>query len=77
MQFIQGWEQFLVQNNWVLILLTVWVLTWKGFALWKAAQTGSKKWFIAILILNTLAILDILYIFVFSKKTPKVDGTIF
>ena len=74
MQFVQGWEQFLAQNNWILVLLTVWVLPWKGWALWKAAKTSSKKWFIAILILNTLAILDILYIFVFSKKSSKLTG---
>lgn len=74
MQFIQGLEQFFIQNNWILVGLTMWVLPWKGWALWKAAKLGSKKWFIAILILNTLAILDILYIFVFSKKSEKVEN---
>jgi len=48
-----------------------WVLPWKGIALWKAAKKGHKKWFIAILILNTLAILEIIYIFIFSKKNQK------
>jgi Family of unknown function (DUF5652) len=71
---MQTLEQFLAQNNWILALLIVWVLPWKGWALWKAAKMGSKKWFIAILILNTLAILDILYIFIFSKKSPKLTG---
>lgn len=71
MQFMQGWEQFLAQNNWFLILLALWVLPWKGWALWKAAKNGHKKWFIAILVLNTVAILDILYIFVFSKKKQQ------
>lgn len=74
MQFIQGLEQFLIQNNYILVVLTMWVLPWKGWALWKAAKLDSKKWFIAILILNTLAILDILYIFVFSKKSEKLTG---
>lgn len=55
-------------NIWVLIALTVWVLPWKGVALWKASRQGDRNWFIAILILNTLAILEILYIFYFSKK---------
>jgi len=48
--------------------LIIWSLAWKGIALWKAARAGSKKWFIALLIINTLGILEILYIFVFSKK---------
>lgn len=45
-----------------------WVLPWKGVALWKATRNSHKKWFIAILILNTFAILEIIYIFIFSKR---------
>ncbi|HEY4521645.1 MAG TPA: DUF5652 family protein [Candidatus Paceibacterota bacterium] len=55
-------------NSWAIILIAFWSLPWKGVALWKAAQKNDKKWFIALLIINTLAILDILYIFVFSKR---------
>lgn len=51
------------------IFLLVWSLVWKGTALWRAARLGSKWWFIALLIINTFGILDILYVFVFSKKT--------
>jgi hypothetical protein len=61
-------EQFLIQNQWIIILAIIWTLPWKGIALWKAAKNDDKKWFIALLLLNTLAILEILYIFVFSKK---------
>jgi hypothetical protein len=50
-------------------LLIIWSLVWKGIALWKAARVGSKPWFVAFLILNTLGILEILYIYVFSKKS--------
>ena len=52
----------------ILILIILWVLPWKGVALWKAAKNGHKKWFIALLILNTLAILEIIYIFFFAKR---------
>ena len=52
-------------------ILMAWTLVWKGLALWKAAQAGSKKWFIALLILNTLGILEIVY--VFFVKTKKND----
>ena len=51
--------------------LTVWSLFWKGLALWRAAKLDHKKWFIAILLLNTVGILDILYLRVFSKKVKK------
>lgn len=61
-------EQFLMENYWIIILIMVWILPWKGVALWKAARLKDKKWFIVLLILNTLAILEIFYIFVFSKR---------
>lgn len=52
----------------IILILVIWSLAWKGLALWRAARHEEKKWFIAILILNTLGILDILYLYVFSKK---------
>ena len=60
------------QSPWLFLTL-LWVLPWKGVALWKAAKNGHKKWFIALLLLNTLAILEIIYIFVFSKPKQKTD----
>ena len=63
-------EHFL--NTWVgiavLLGLSVWSITWKGFALWRSAKKGEKKWFIALLIINTVGLLEILYLFVFSKQ---------
>ncbi|HEY4509851.1 MAG TPA: DUF5652 family protein [Candidatus Paceibacterota bacterium] len=58
----------LLLNPFLLIALALWTLSWKGVALWKASRRGEKKWFIAILVLNTLAILEIIYIFFFAKK---------
>jgi len=62
-------EQIL-NNQLLLFLIILWTLPWKGVALWRAAGRREKKWFIALLVFNTLAILDILYIFFFSKR-PK------
>lgn len=68
-------QQFLIQNPIVIALLVLWVLPWKGVALWKAAKNSHKGWFIALLVINTLAILEILYIFIFSKKSkPEIKG---
>ncbi|OQB05892.1 MAG: hypothetical protein BWY19_00671 [bacterium ADurb.Bin212] len=58
----------LLQQNYLVILLVLWQIPWKGWALWKASRNNDKSWFIVLLILQTLAILDILYIYVFSKK---------
>ena len=52
----------------VLFIIFLWSLLWKGLALWKAARNGSKAWYIALLIINTIGILEILYIYVFSKN---------
>lgn len=64
-------EQFLASNLWLLILLSLWALPWKGIALWKAARNNHKGWFVALFLINTLAILEILYIFVFSRKKQE------
>jgi len=64
-------ENFILENQWIIWLILLWVLPWKGIALWKAAHKGQLVWFIALLVLNTLAILEILYIFVFSKKKEE------
>jgi hypothetical protein len=58
-------------NLWVFVVAMLWTLPWKGYSLWTAAKRGDKKWFIALIILNTLAILDIFYIFYIAKKTPQ------
>lgn len=50
-----------------LLVLTVWSLIWKGIALWKSAMAKSKVWFVLLLVINTFGILEILYIFIFSK----------
>jgi hypothetical protein len=57
-------------ENWVIgliILGIVWTLVWKALAMWRAAQVGSKVWFVILLVVNTLGILDIIYLYVISK----------
>lgn len=49
------------------VLLVIWTLVWKGLALWRAARRGEQIWFVVLLIVNTLGILDILYLYVFSR----------
>jgi hypothetical protein len=55
------------------IPIMLWSIAWKGWALWKAARAESKIWFVILLLVNTMGILDILYIFVLGKekKAPK------
>ncbi|MCR4261050.1 MAG: DUF5652 family protein [Candidatus Colwellbacteria bacterium] len=52
----------------LLIAAIIWTLIWKGFALWRAAELKQKYWFIAILLINTLGILEIIYLFLVAKN---------
>ena len=55
----------------IMSIISIWALIWKGFALWKSAKKNSVIWFVALLVINTMGILEILYIFIFSKLNPK------
>ena len=61
---------------WLVLLIALWTLPWKAWALWLAARRGEKWWFIALLVLNTLAILEIIYIFLVAKRrdTKETEG---
>jgi len=41
----------------------IWSFFWKGWALWKAANKRQLLWFIALLLINTVGLLEIAYIF--------------
>lgn len=56
------------------IVAILWSIAWKAIGLWYAARDGKKGWFIAIFLLNTLGILEILYIYVFRKKNMIKDA---
>lgn len=49
----------------------VWVIGIKGYALWHAAKRGEKWWFIALLIINTAGILELIYLIFFAKVLFK------
>jgi hypothetical protein len=59
-----------------IILAAVWTIPWKGVALWRAARNRNKVWFVILLLLNTLAILEIFYIFIISKREQDNQGKI-
>ena len=51
-----------------IIVLSLWSLAWKGWALWTAARRNEKKWFIVLLVINTAGILEIIYLFLLGKR---------
>jgi methionyl-tRNA synthetase len=54
--------------SWLIILLVAWTIPWKGIALWRSARNNQKIWFIVFLLVNTVGILEILYILFWQHK---------
>ena len=54
----------------------LWSIAWKGYALWIAAKNNHGWWFTALLLINTLAILEIIYIFAIGlpAKRKRIDS---
>lgn len=68
MESINGLAELIgIQPFWIFALIA-WTFVWKGFALWRSAELRQKYWFIAILLINTLGILEIIYLFFVSRN---------
>lgn len=46
------------------VVLLVWTVVIKGIALWQCAKRDEKVWFGVLLIINTLGILESIYLFI-------------
>lgn len=57
----------------LILLAALWTLAIKGYALWHAARAGQKEWFIALLIINTLGILEIIYLAWFRPTSSQSE----
>lgn len=51
-----------------LVALGLWALIWKAFALYRAGANRSPGWFTAILLVNSLGLLEMSYLFVFGTR---------
>ena len=57
-----------------ILLVSLWTIPWKGVALWKASRNNQLGWFIALMLVNSLAVLEIVYIFYFVDKKKKENS---
>ncbi|HKM40643.1 MAG TPA: DUF5652 family protein [Patescibacteria group bacterium] len=64
-------ENFILDNIEIFLILfpiiLIWSLVWRGLALWRSARLNHKTWFVFMLIINSLGILEILYLAFFGK----------
>ncbi|NLJ35113.1 MAG: hypothetical protein GX358_02570 [candidate division WS1 bacterium] len=63
--------------NQVLIGVLIWVvlawsMVWTGIALWMAARRDQLAWFVVLLVVNTVGILEIIYIFVIAPRRQEL-----
>ncbi len=63
--------QVLNPHSPILYILIVWTMIWKGMALWRSARNKQLGWFIVFLFVNTVGILEIIYLIVFKKGSAK------
>ncbi|MBN2307203.1 hypothetical protein JXD20_04410 [Candidatus Peregrinibacteria bacterium] len=54
-----------------LIPILIWSVIWKGIALWKCGRNNQIRWFVALLVVNTVGILEIVYITWFQRNRNK------
>jgi len=62
--------------RWARIIFTivaVWDLAWKGLALWQAGKRRQPVWFVALLVLNTVGILPITYLWLMRRRDTDKD----
>ena len=56
------------------IVIMLWTVIIKGYALWHAARNGQKNWFVALLVINTLGILEIVYLIWFRSDKQNISS---
>ncbi len=70
MEFIQQ----ALTNPMIMYPLLIWSIFWKGLALWRSARMNHKGWFIALLVINTVGIFEIVYIIVTRDRYRFLEG---
>lgn len=56
-----------LQDPRFLIPILIWSVIWKGIALWKCGRLNQIRWFVVLLVVNTMGILEIIYVVWFQK----------
>ncbi len=56
----------------LLLVTALWTIVWKGFGLWRAARNQQKYWVLAMLIINDLGIIEIIYLLWFRSDKKSM-----
>ena len=66
-------ERFYTLFNILVVVLLLIVLLLKGLALWRSARLGQKVWFWIFMFVNTLGILEIVYLIAYKDGFNQDD----
>ncbi|MBP6962448.1 hypothetical protein KBB49_02845 [Candidatus Saccharibacteria bacterium] len=62
----------LADNQIMLIaVIAIWDMIWKGFALWRASKNNDQNWFIAMIVINSVGILPIIYLLMHKSDSSE------
>ncbi len=62
-----------MQLTGLIVVLALFDAAMKGWGMWRAARMGKNMWFIALLIVNSLGILPIIFLLVTKKEYAKIE----
>lgn len=66
--FSQETLQFIEAHPVLLSVLFAWSLFWTGMALWKSARLSHKWWFLIVLVVNSVGIVAIIYLYFIARR---------
>ena len=56
----------------LLLVVSAIDVIFRGWAMWRAARMEKKSWFIALLIINSMAILPIIFLLLTNNEYEKI-----
>ena len=58
----------------IFLVIGVAIVSLKGYSLWTAAKRDEKWWFIILLVINTMGILELIYLYFVANKWGKSEA---
>lgn len=60
----------------LIVIIVIIEIALKGYSMWYAARNEQKGWFVAILAINSIGVLPLVYLFFFRPKTGSANKTL-
>ena len=65
---VQNIGNWILANQWALMPIFVWDVTWRLLAMWRAVKENQKIWFVLFMIVNSVGLLPIIYLVFVAKE---------